>query len=72
MQSPALRLTMLLCVFMLPLKSWAVPFEPNVESLSQYVCAEWFRDAKFGRVLRYLAVTSLRVVSWFTYRFAKS
>lgn len=24
------------------------PFEPNVESLSQYKCPEWFRDAKFG------------------------
>lgn len=24
------------------------PFEPNIESLSQYKCPEWFRDAKFG------------------------
>jgi alpha-L-fucosidase len=24
------------------------PFEPNWESLSQYQCPEWFRDAKFG------------------------
>lgn len=24
------------------------PFEPNVESLSNYECPEWFRDAKFG------------------------
>jgi alpha-L-fucosidase len=24
------------------------PFEPNVESLSDYECPEWFRDAKFG------------------------
>ena len=23
-------------------------FQPNVESLSQYECPEWFRDAKFG------------------------
>jgi alpha-L-fucosidase len=24
------------------------PFQPNWESLSQYQCPEWFRDAKFG------------------------
>jgi alpha-L-fucosidase len=24
------------------------PFEPTVESLSQFQCPEWFRDAKFG------------------------
>jgi alpha-L-fucosidase len=26
----------------------AGPFEPNVESLSNYQCPEWFRDGKFG------------------------
>src|SRR5512144_431876 len=24
------------------------PFEPTLESLKQYRCPEWFRDAKFG------------------------
>lgn len=24
------------------------PFKPNMESLKQYTCPEWFRDAKFG------------------------
>ncbi len=26
----------------------AVEFEPNAESMKQYKCPEWFRDAKFG------------------------
>jgi alpha-L-fucosidase len=29
-------------------KEVKVKFEPNWESLSQYECPEWFRDAKFG------------------------
>ena len=26
----------------------AGPFQPNMDSLKQYQCPEWFRDAKFG------------------------
>jgi alpha-L-fucosidase len=45
---PALRLAFVLFLTWPLLKLAAETFEPNVESLSQYKCAEWFRDAKFG------------------------
>ncbi len=28
-------------------------FEPTIESLRQYECPEWFRDAKFGIYLHW-------------------
>ncbi len=31
-----------------PLPAAAGPFQPTMESLKQYQCPEWFRDAKFG------------------------
>lgn len=38
----------LLTMMLVVVSATAVTFEPNVESLRQYECPEWFRDAKLG------------------------
>ena len=43
-----LRPVLLLALGLSITPSFAESFEPTVESLSHYKCAEWFRDAKFG------------------------
>ncbi len=48
MKPPTRALALILYVLLLPLTLTAEIFEPNVASLGQYRCAEWFRDAKFG------------------------
>ena len=40
-------------------------FEPTVESLQQYKCPEWFRDAKFGIYLHWGAYSVARQGEWY-------
>ena len=40
--------TVLLIIMPLVVSCTSVKFEPNAESLKQYECPEWFRDAKLG------------------------
>lgn len=45
-------------------------FEPNWESLSQYRCPEWFRDAKFGIYAHwgpYSAACGTRNTDWYSH-----
>ena len=40
-------------------------FKPTVESLGQYECPEWFRDAKFGIYLHWGAYSVARQGEWY-------
>ncbi len=44
--------TLLFCTLAFPVVGCiagpAKSFEPSIESLRQYECPDWFRDAKFG------------------------
>ena len=40
-------------------------FKPTVESLQQYECPEWFRDAKFGIYLHWGAYSVARQGEWY-------
>ncbi len=40
-------------------------FKPNVQSLQQYRCPEWFRDAKFGIYLHWGAYSVVERGEWY-------
>ena len=40
-------------------------FQPTVESLRQYECSEWFRDAKFGIYLHWGAYSVAEQGEWY-------
>jgi alpha-L-fucosidase len=40
-------------------------FEPTFESLSQYKCPDWFRDAKFGIWSHWGAQSVLMYGDWY-------
>ena len=42
----------LIC-FLIPVFESGAKFENNINSLKQYDCPEWFRDAKFGIYLHW-------------------
>jgi alpha-L-fucosidase len=48
MFSKIIRNTVLLTIMPLVVSCTTTKFEPNAESLKQYECPEWFRDAKLG------------------------
>jgi len=69
-----MRTSLLVLLFILPvtmasLSAAAEPaakqFEPTVESLQQYECPEWFRDAKFGIYLHWGAYSVVERGEWY-------
>jgi alpha-L-fucosidase len=40
-------------------------FQPTIESLRQYECPEWFRDAKFGIYLHWGAYSVAEQGEWY-------
>ncbi|MCP4452883.1 MAG: alpha-L-fucosidase, partial [Planctomycetes bacterium] len=46
-------------------RSKSTVFKPTVESLRQYECPEWFRDAKFGIYLHWGAYSVAQQGEWY-------
>ncbi len=49
-------------------KENTIHFEPTIESLKQYQCPEWFRDAKFGIYMHWGAYSVAEQGEWYARR----
>ena len=54
----------LIC-FLIPVFESDAKFENNINSLKQYDCPEWFRDAKFGIYLHWGAYSVAERGEWY-------
>ena len=55
----------MVCFLAASLGYGAEPYKPTVESLQQYQCPEWFRDAKFGIYLHWGAYSVVERGEWY-------
>ena len=57
-------ITSLIC-FLIPVIDSDAKYENNIDSLQQYECPEWFRDAKFGIYLHWGAYSVAERGEWY-------